>query len=160
MAAGSTYTPIATTTAGGASAVITFGSIPSTYTDLIIVCNVLAMTVGGLNLTYNNDTSSIYSNTEIYGDGSDDLSARTSGYNYMRVGYTNSSNPINAIIHVQNYANTSTFKTLLNRWNSSLYVFATVGLWRSTAAINRLDLTAVANIPSGSTFTLYGIEAA
>ena len=160
MAAGATYTPIATTTAGGSSAVITFSSIPSTYTDLIIVCNVLPMTAGGLNLTYNNDTSSIYSNTEIYGDGSTAVSARTSGYGYMRVGYTNASNPINAIVHIQNYANTSTFKTLLNRWNSSLYAFATVGLWRSTAAINRLDLTAVSNIPSGATFTLYGISAA
>jgi len=157
MPAGSTYTPIATTTAGGSSAVVTFSSIPSTYTDLVIVCNFLAMSAGGVNLTYNNDTGANYSNTEIYGDGSTAVSARGSS---QRIAFTNASNPMNAIINVQNYANSTTYKTLLNRWNSSLYTFATVGLWRSTASINRIDLTASSNIAAGSTFTLYGIAAA
>ena len=39
MAAGNTYTPIATTTLSSSQNDITFSSIPSTYTDLVIVFN-------------------------------------------------------------------------------------------------------------------------
>jgi hypothetical protein len=40
MAAGATYTPIATYTVSGSSTLTyTFSSIPSTYTDLVLVVN-------------------------------------------------------------------------------------------------------------------------
>jgi hypothetical protein len=61
-----------------------------------------------------------------------------------------------------NYANTTTFKTHISRSNnSSNFVMATVGLWRSTAAITSITLlTNTADTFSvGSTFTLYGIKA-
>ena len=50
MAAGSTYTPIATTTLGSAGT-ITFSSIPSTYTDLVIVLNGNGSRVAGTDDT-------------------------------------------------------------------------------------------------------------
>jgi hypothetical protein len=60
-----------------------------------------------------------------------------------------------------NYANTSTYKTVLTRSNKYDRVGAIVGLWRSTAAINSITLTAYSNTYAiGSTFTLYGIAAA
>ena len=63
-----------------------------------------------------------------------------------------------------NYANTSVYKTVLLKNNdsgTSNTVSASVGLYRSTNAINAVNiLPGSGNLPAGSTFTLYGIKAA
>jgi hypothetical protein len=67
-----------------------------------------------------------------------------------------------------NYSNTSTYKSFLNRIanNNSSFpgVTTSVGLWRSTDAINTLTIAPDTSdgryFISGSTFTLYGIAAA
>jgi hypothetical protein len=68
------------------------------------------------------------------------------------------------VASIQNYANTTTFKTSLGRGNatSSGYVSAYVSTWRSTSAINAVKvLPAGANtLSSGTVLTLYGIAAA
>ena len=56
MAAGRTYTPIATTTLGSATNTLTFNSIPSTYTDLVIICN-YSQNGDMLQGRFNSDTS-------------------------------------------------------------------------------------------------------
>jgi anti-sigma-K factor RskA len=66
-------------------------------------------------------------------------------------------------MHFMNYSNTTTYKTTLSRFASTLYqVWTHAGLWRNTAAINSIKVytTAGANFNTGSTFTLYGIKAA
>ena len=60
-------------------------------------------------------------------------------------------------------ANTTTNKSVLARTsNATQMTGASVSLWRSTAAINRIDLSpdAAVNFIIGSTFSLYGILAA
>jgi hypothetical protein len=62
-----------------------------------------------------------------------------------------------------NYANTTTFKTVLSKATSpSTFVRRYVGLWRKTPeAINRIYVfTDGDNFNIGTTFTLYGIKAA
>ena len=61
-----------------------------------------------------------------------------------------------------NYANTTTYKTILGRWGSSAnnQTRISVGLWRSTAAITSFTITPSLGIAAGSSFTLYGIKAA
>ena len=62
-----------------------------------------------------------------------------------------------------NYSNTTTYKTVLTRANiASADVEAVVGLWRSTSAVNQLDVKqgGAVTFSVGSTFTLYGIKAA
>jgi hypothetical protein len=61
-----------------------------------------------------------------------------------------------------NYSNTTTNKTALIRGNNAaLFTDATVGVWRSTAAITSITLASDgAAFDSGSTFNLYGIAAA
>jgi hypothetical protein len=69
----------------------------------------------------------------------------------------------NSIIDIMNYSNTTTYKTALHRFNdANAIVFAIVGLWRNTAAINQVRVfsTNAVNFAVGSTFTLYGIKAA
>ena len=172
MPAGSTYTPIATTTLGSNSTV-TFSSIPSTYTDLIAVFN------GGITSNFwtvvcrfNGDSGSNYSNTHIFGDGSTAASSRASSQPYITVigagtGLNDNNLNNNGIIHFMNYSNTTTNKTLLSRGNSAaLGTSAVVGLWRSTAAINSITFYTAqsgggtTNLYSGTSITLYGIAAA
>lgn len=164
MAAGSTYTPIVTTTLGVASGTVTLSSIPSTYTDLILVVSGRGQSNTGWGLKFNNDTGSNYSSTYLDGNGTSVTSEQYSTPGFMRTvwnAYWNSSNACNSIVNILNYSNTTTYKSSLWRNNSSTYEESGAGLWRSTGAINRIDIiTSSADFTSGTTFTLYGIAAA
>ena len=71
MAAGSTYTKIASTTLGTAAASYTFNSIPSTYTDLVLVANIQQVTNGeDVAIQFNTDTGTNYSRIYVCGSGS------------------------------------------------------------------------------------------
>ena len=165
MTAGATYIPIATTTLGSAAASYTFSSIPSTYTDLVLIFN--GTTTNGIALQLNGDTGANYSRTILYGDGSSALSTRGSSENYAFQTPPNPSggNSLAMIYQINSYSTTTTYKTILSRFNyPSGGVSAVVNLWRSTAAITSISV--LSNIggsgtfSTGSTFTLYGISAA
>ena len=163
----STYTPIATTTLGSASSSVSFTSIVGTFTDLVYIMNVKGASANYPILRFNGDTGTNYSRTVLTGDGSTATSERRTNQNYMAINYnavTNTSNfNYNEIIHIQNYANTTTYKTALYRANNAASgTDAGVGLWRSTAAITQIDILSHdgTNFAAGSTFTLYGIKAA
>ena len=168
MAAGSTYTPIATTTVSGTSTgLVSFTSIPSTYTDIVVVSNAATTaSTYGFWFRVNNDSTNNYSNTYLIGNGSAASSARESSYSLGAAGTDVSTTQGTYITQFMNYANTTTYKTTLSRSNvTSDRVAAIVSLWRSTSAINRIDFAVGASFPSGffaagSTFTLYGIAAA
>lgn len=160
MAAGATYVPIATTTLGSAVASYTFSSIPSTYTDLVLVVNGSNTGAGGNYIQLNGDTATNYSVTYLYGDGTTAGSSRISTNATPYSLYFNTVQST-AILHVMNYANTTTYKTILNRSNSGDYVSERVTLWRSTAAISSILVGNTSyNYTAGTTFTLYGISAA
>ena len=169
MPAGSTYTPIATYTVPSATASYTFTSIPSTYTDLVLVANGATIAGSNINLRVGNgsiDSGSNYSYTLINGNGSSATSVRYSNQAQIQPSnedaYWDSTISGVMIIQFQNYSNTTTNKTILSRANkASLGVAATVGLWRSTSAINQIFFGGSSqNLSAGTTFTLYGIAAA
>ena len=165
MAAGSTYTPIATTTLGSAQATVTFTSF-SGYTDLILVTSTKGSTTNYPKINFNSDTGNNYSRTVLTGSGSAATSGRAS--NSGRIDLTsNASNSsaefnLNTITQILNYSNSTTYKTVLIRANNaSDGVDATVGLWRNTNAITSFEIGLnTGNFATGSTFTLYGILAA
>jgi hypothetical protein len=164
MAAGGTYIPIATTTLSTAASSITFSSIPSTYTDLVLVAKLTRDNAGSPIVRFNGDTSSNYSATYLDGNGTTVISSRSSN---VTVGYINyNSDPVlNGILIVDllNYSNTTTYKTYLaNGSNAGNAVDRVVGLWRSTSAISTILLAAEngGNYFAGGTATLYGIAAA
>jgi hypothetical protein len=70
----------------------------------------------------------------------------------------------NAVINIQNYSSSNTYKTIVARSGfSPEEVVATTGGWRSNSAITSIQLLAGAGTTtflSGSTFTIYGIQAA
>lgn len=162
-----TYIPLATTTLSSSSASVTFSSISSAYTDLVLVVNLKGDVAGfAPRMRFNNDSSTNYSWVRMSGSGSAVSSARVSSATSINIGSTANvytTDGFVGICQIQNYANATTFKTTLNRGNNATDgTEAIVGLWRDTSAINRVDVvnTASANFNSGSTLTLYGIKAA
>jgi len=165
MAAGATYTTIATTTLGSTSTSVTFNSF-SGYTDLLLIIN---MTPSGSGLSpqlrVNSDSGTNYSRTVLAGNGTSASSSRGSNNNTL-YWYENNSpatgSPTPYIIQFMNYANTTTYKTILGRYGGAgVETVANVNLWRSTSAITSFEFfTSASSFAAGSTFTLYGIAAA
>ena len=162
----STYEPIATNTLASATNNVTFSSIPSTYTDLVLIMSLKSTSgVQDCLIQLNSDTGNNYSSTFLYGTGAAGASTRQAnnpyGYgDYLGAIFTTNFN--NEIVQFMNYSNSTTNKTFLSRANQADNgVDAIVNLWRSTAAINTIKLFPSAqNFAIGSTFTLYGIKAA
>ena len=162
-----TYEPIATTTLSSAAATVEFTSISGSYTDLVLVIDTAMSSSGAtVYIRVNSDSGSNYSTTTLYGNGTSALSARLSNStNGMMVGTYDgfSTERLNAICHFMNYANTTTYKSMVNRFNqSNKSTDANVSLWRSTSAITTILVrnNSSQTFASGSTFTLYGIKAA
>jgi hypothetical protein len=161
-----TYEPIATYTIPSATTSYTFSSIPSTYTDIVaILSGTISASAPATSLRFNGDTATNYSYTYLTGDGTSASSSRASSQTSMGLTYNGaiSSSPNTNIIHIQNYTNTTTFKTVLSRASQAQYgTDAIVGLWRKTPeAITSITfITGGTGFAAGSTFTLYGIKAA
>lgn len=162
----STYEKIATSTLGSTTNGVTFSSISGTYTDLVLIFNGAGNADINVDLRFNLDTGSNYSNTAMGTQGSGAVSTRNSSQSAMRMnyqGYLRNAFTSLAIINIMNYSNTTTYKTVLNRYNNgNTGVDANVGLWRSTAAIDSVEIKVSSGntFSVGSTFTLYGIKAA
>lgn len=162
----STMTPIATQTLTSAAGTVTFSSISGAYRDLVLVIDgSLSTSDWTLGLQCNSDTSALYSATYITGNGTAASSGRASAETMALVGsMTNSQS--NSIIQIQNYSNTTTFKTFLGRGNATANrVRAYVGLYRSTSAITALTLKLYGGgggdtFSTGTVMSLYGIAAA
>ena len=170
MPAGATYEPIATTTVSSTTTGVTLSSIPSTYTDLLIVTNIITTAADrSVYLRVNGDTGSNYSYTSIYGEGTAAASGRSTSQTRSKIlgefYGTSTTVPCNIRTSILSYAG-STNKTFLSSAsgdkNGTGEVGRFVGLWRSTSAINSITIdTGGANdIASGTTITLYGIKAA
>ena len=140
-----TYKPLQSIVLTSNTTSVTFSGIPQDYTDLVIVVNNLTTTVGGMSIymEFNGDTSAVYSETWLNGDGSNPTSVRRTGDTKGFLGGygsgTSTTNPAMAIGHIMNYSNATTFKTALARYSlASAETNNLVNLWRSTAAINAI----------------------
>jgi hypothetical protein len=164
-----TYEPIATTTVSTATHPVTFSSIPSTYTDLIAVVSPIG-TAGNydLSIRFNSDSGTNYSFTGINFNADNSGSAyssRGTSTTFFPTG-TNVATvtPYPVVIHIQNYANTNTYKTCLSRIARETYGQAlNSGLWRSTSAINEVSFILTGGgsttFKAGTVISLYGIKA-
>ena len=163
-----TYESIATQTLGSAAASVTFSSIPSTYTDLVLIINTSnSVSTNQPYIQFNADTSGSstnYSTTSLRGDGSSAASGRhTNQFAWFPVpgpGVGTNGNFEPWLVNIMNYSNTTTFKTGLSRFNNAAsIVSANAHLWRSTAAISTITITMESgNFNTSSTFSLYGIK--
>lgn len=159
-----TYETIATQTLGSAAATVTFSSIPGTYTDLIIIVQGTTTTGNSnIGLQFNSDTGSNYSFNGLGGSGGAAVATRSTNATNIQTEYYGYFDQTigNRIIHIMNYANTTTYKTVIGRGNNSNNgTSVIVGLWRSTSAITSATVVdGGSTFTSGSTFSLYGIKA-
>jgi len=162
-----TYEPIATTTVSGSSTTsVTFSSISSAYTDIIVIFNGGGTNPSNIQMQLNSDTGTNYSTTSMYGTGTTATSARYTNLNLMYSAGVAAALPTTlsamGIMSIMNYSNTTTNKTILSRYsNASAETTTNVSLWRNTAAIHTIRLFSYSQaFLDGSTFTLYGIKAA
>lgn len=174
------FESIATTTLGSDTATITFSSIPSTYQHLqirIMAKNAFT-TNRGVSLSrmrMNSDTASNYSYHRLTGDGATAAASggATQTYIYFMdtngFGASDNSTFATGIIDIHDYASTTKNKTVRSfsgvNQNSATASEQSIGLesglWISTSAITRLDITSGGgNWKTGSTFALYGIKGA
>jgi hypothetical protein len=166
-----TYEPIIRYTLPSNTTSITLGSggqgtIPSTYTDLVLVIGNFGMDSGGsaTRLKFNGDSGSNYSATWLVGTGSTAASSRDSSQTSMRIMGAavgpSTTNIDTAILNIPNYTSTNVYKNVLMRGSAATEAYSLTGLWRNTAAITSITLESyngTHNILAGSTFTLYGI---
>lgn len=163
-----TYTELLKTTVGTATPSVTLDLTGiSGYTDLVIVASILpSVSTNQPYIQFNADTGTSttnYSTTSVRGDGSSAASGRhTNQFGWFPVpgpGIGTNGNPEPWLINIMNYANTTTFKSGISRFNNAAsIVSANAHLWRSTAAITSITITMESgNFNTNSTFSLYGI---
>jgi hypothetical protein len=167
----STYQLISSNVLTSSAASVTFSSIPSTYTDLVLrysARNDDTTTI--LLVRFNGDTATNYSNTILRGSGS---AASSLSYNTTRTSLfqqdgiepsTMVANTFNnAEIYIPSYTVSqnkpmSSF-TVTEDNSTTAYMSAIADLWRNTAAITSINLSSNGgNIAAGSSFYLYGIK--
>jgi hypothetical protein len=161
----STEVAIATTTLSSSASSINFTSIASSWTDLRVVFTwVPSVTTLNLRIRLNGDSTTLYSDTYINGNGTAAVSARDSAagqWSVNQVQDPSATHPTFTTVDIFSYAG-STFKTGLitnqNDKNGTGIVQYEVGLYRSTTAITQVNLVASSGTFNiGSTATLYGI---
>ena len=161
-----TYEPIQSfTLANSSTATFNFTSIPSTYTDLVLVMTGAA-TVGNnaIFININADTNvNNYGFTEMAGSGSTTSSQRriqNTGWVFWQGMSTSYDNVVK--IELNNYAKTVGYKTAMLINNSAQgHTEQLIGSWANTSAINRIEIfTTNGAFYIGTMATLYGIKAA
>lgn len=164
-----TYTLIQSVTVGsGGAASIEFGSIPQTYTDLLIVHSIRtnrANTGDWLLVSFNGSTAS-FTERDLYGTGSaTGSSSATPRYIAEIVGGSATASVFgNGVVYIPNYTSSS-YKSYSadavgeNNATASLQVLI-AGLWSNTAAITSITITSgsASTLAQYSSVSLYGIK--
>jgi hypothetical protein len=164
--------PLATTTLGAAQATISLTGIDQTYADLIVVVTArgdAAATFADVRMTLNNDTGTNYdtqrsdlNNGTLTGAGAVAAAFGFIGWIPAASGVANAASSLEIVI--PSYANTTFHKDFFSRSGlrtgaaaANMFENAIWGDWRSTAAVNRIDLAlSTGNFVAGTKVTVYG----
>ena len=165
MPAGSTYTPIATTTLGSAQASVTFNSF-SGYTDIYIVCDTAFASTTNFQMRFNSDTGTNYASHYLRGNGATVTAGGDASLAFGYLGATVNSTTYGSafVIDILDYASTSKNKTIRALGGVDLNGSGRVSLWSgayySTNAIDSIRIFpgVGTNFVSNSHFALYGIK--
>lgn len=170
----STYTLISSNVLTGSAASVTFSSIPSTYTDLVLRFSARVDVAGNtaqLGLRLNGSSSAIYSITRLRGNGSTASSSRSSSATEMSGFNANAdastTNTFNSgELYIPNYTGSNQkpvgiFNANETNAATGILIDASAGLANLTSAITSIylyDSGSSGNFMTGSSFYLYGIS--
>ena len=158
-----TYTLIDKTTLGSTANYIEFTSIPSTYTDIVLVAS-LRTNRAALNdeATLQLNSTSI-SGKRLYGDGSSAASDSTP--NMLPPAANATSNTFgNFAIYIPNYASTTAYKSIsidavMENNATGSYSTLIAGLYSANTAVSSVKITSVnGSFIANSSVYLYGIK--
>jgi hypothetical protein len=167
----SSHILIESVTLSSAQSSVTFSSIPTTLNgktlrDLVLIIVPKVTAEAGWTIRFNNDSSSNYNLVAAFGQGSGAISNTASNTQQMQLGIgnltaTTTLGDVSYILQIMDYAQTNKHKPILGRGdkhNGAALMHA--GRWANTSAVSSftIALTNSANIDTGATFTLYGIE--
>jgi hypothetical protein len=155
-------TLISSTTLSSSTSTITFSSIPSTYTHLQIVFQVIG-TDNFMRMTFNNVTTSTYYSQLLTARGTAVSANEDLGATSMRCG---TNNPLSSgVISIPNYKNTAIKKTInvvcgdqAGTSANQTRVQTFFGTNAATTAISQIDITCASVFDVGSIFSLYGVS--
>lgn len=167
-----TYTLISSNTVGvGGATSVTFSSIPSTYTDLLIKLSVRDARTGisVSDIRFNFNATGVGTNITgryLYGDGSSPVSTTVGANGELAFSNANGATAStfgNAEVYIPNYAgsnNKSISSDSVAENNATAgYQLLMAGLWSNSAAITSIAMTPFTSpFAQYSTFYLYGIK--
>lgn len=164
-----TYIALSTITLATATSSVTFGSIPPTYRDLVLVANYGATSANTSlsSLQFNSDTGANYNDVFMSGNNDNTTSSGSSSaqtsLRVLRNFFDASALNQQAQIQFMDYSATDKHKSILIRVGSTTVggggggVVATAGRWASTSAITTIRFFTGNTFLVGSTLSLYGI---
>lgn len=170
-----TYAYISKTILSSNQSTITFSSIPSTYTDLVLRIDARSSIASNVTYAYvqvNGDTGANYNNGALLSNNSTVTYSAQSGQNQARIAWIGGNNftywtgPIE--IYFGNYKGSTSIKTFVSdvTWggsitgaNSGFQALNRGSYTGSSSAISSITLTlAAGDYISGSSFHLYGVK--
>ena len=166
-----TYTLIQSVTVGsGGTASIEFGSIPQTYTDLLVVTSIKGVRPGSTNsliiVRFNGSTTS-FTNRNLFGNGASVVSqTNTATFDFLGNGSAATASVFgSASIYIPNYTSSnyksSSVDAVTENNATSAYQLFNAGLWSNTAAITSIEIAVAGDTTSivqYSSASLYGIK--
>lgn len=164
-----TYTLISSNVLTGSAASVTFSSIPSTYTDLVLRISArtdrASFPEDYAKIEFNGSTSNLSSRI-LYGFGGSSGSTNDGSMVYGAVnGGSSTSNTFgNAEYYIPSYTASQnkpiSISSVTENNGTTAVIYEVAGLWSNTSAITSIKLLSYysANFVSGSSFYLYGIK--
>lgn len=169
-----TYKTLGTITLSSDVVSITFSSIPSSYTDLVLKVSArsdYAAIVDYLNLKFNGDSSAIYTEGRMVGYGTTGQAAdRVTGQTYVQQFPINGASSTTSAysageIYIPNYSGSQAKSFLAtgvveHNTTSNNQILMEGGLYDTGTAISSITMSSANGtvLKSGSTFFIYGIE--
>ncbi len=168
-------TLLSSTTISGSAAVFDVASIAGTFNDLLLVASIRANVAGVLDipvLTFNNDTAANYATNRLKAVTTTASVLESNSVAGLYLGDAPAaSGTASAFSHLQVYVTGYASTSWLKQIKSSLVyptaittggreLWEVVGLWNSTAAINRVNLSALTTPFTwvvGSQLRIYGV---
>jgi hypothetical protein len=160
-----TYIPLANITLGSTAASVTFGSIPSTFRDLVLVLSA-RNTIGNgyrVHTRINGDAGNNYSTQFMGGEATVAVSFPEANQSNAVIAWTDSTNSGLCVAQFFDYSANDKHKTILSRSGNSdqSRTYAHGSRWANTAPITSIQVLNIGTplFTAGSTFALYGIAA-